>query len=692
MKILRLLLLLLIALSTAGFGQSVELDSLKSLLVPGIIDTTQVDILNWIAFKARYVDKDTSAVYLEKARLRANDIDYYGGIARNMNIESMKLINEKKHLEFVDANKKALAVAEKGDNLDARSNIYVSLGYIYFLMVQYDKSLEAFFIALDYSKRTKDNKVRSIILTNIIAVHLVQKNYSLAEGYINELKTLGIEQNSSRVLHVVNTKLGESFFLKKEYDKAIQHYEQALKNLEEGNLEKGEAKTRYKIIELLLEQNRMEEAIQHLNKNIFTKYAPEKRAVKYYYLNAVYQLKQHKYKESIAYARKSIEKSNRNKRQRDIIPKAYEVIEQAAGASRNYQMAYEAMKERSAWEKQHEIKGQKEKIINMENLYQYEKKEIENKLLKEEKSKNEALLRQKSITAYAAMLCSLLLIALVVLLYRSYRIKMIYNKKLEQKVIARTQILEQTNSKLVQSNSELERFAYIASHDLKEPLRNINSFTQLIRRRYSKMVTGEFDEFLEHIQNNIYQMKFLIEGILEYSRLEENFQTETVDVSQTLLEVKSYLNNTFKKKNARLEMEDIPTIQNNKVQLFQVFKNLIHNGLKFNEHPHPSIHITYQEDEQQHHFFVSDNGIGIPVAYQGQIFNMFTRLHNRSAYEGAGLGLAIVSKIVESQQGAIELVNSSESGTTFKISLAKVVYPTSKQQPFSKEKIESALN
>lgn len=224
---------------------------------------------------------------------------------------------------------------------------------------------------------------------------------------------------------------------------------------------------------------------------------------------------------------------------------------------------------------------------------------------------------------------------------------------------------------LEQSNKDLEQFAYIASHDMKAPLRNIMSFTQLLERKTKGTIDADSKKYIEYILSNGHQMNELIKGILDISQIEkqEKLVLEEVCLNDILDKAKMNLAKELESKKAVVEFTDLPTIVANEALLIQVFQNLIENGIKYNRRENPIITISQQQDSKQIHLYFKDNGIGIDPIYYGKIFEMFKRLHSGFEFKGTGIGLAICKKIALRHKGDLTVENSSDEGTTFKLSL-----------------------
>ncbi len=221
-------------------------------------------------------------------------------------------------------------------------------------------------------------------------------------------------------------------------------------------------------------------------------------------------------------------------------------------------------------------------------------------------------------------------------------------------------------NELERSNKELEQFAYVTSHDLKEPLRMVSSFTQLLEKRYRGNLDQDADEFIEYIVDGVNRMHRLLDDLLEYSRITSGSKKyEKVDLEEVLDECYTNLKVAIQESNAVIDSDPLPVVVANRTQIIQIFQNLISNAIKFRSENTPIIHITAYTNENKHIFAVNDNGIGIDLKYQEQIFKVFQRLHSRSEYDGTGIGLSLTKKIVQHHNGNIWVKSEIGKGSTF---------------------------
>lgn len=235
-----------------------------------------------------------------------------------------------------------------------------------------------------------------------------------------------------------------------------------------------------------------------------------------------------------------------------------------------------------------------------------------------------------------------------------------------------TQLIKRAEE-LTASNSELERFAYVASHDLQEPLRVITSFLQLLDKKCGNQLDEKGKEYISYAVDGSMRMRQLIRDLLNYSRLDAGRAIRTkVDLNVVLSEVVNNLSTSLIENKAVLEISELPAIKANKAQMVQLFQNLISNSIKYRKKDlQPKITLTCRSNMKSHLITVKDNGIGIAESYHSRIFEMFQRLHTRDEYTGTGIGLAICKKIMDHHNGSIDIVSREGEGAEFLLSFNK---------------------
>jgi PAS domain S-box-containing protein len=237
------------------------------------------------------------------------------------------------------------------------------------------------------------------------------------------------------------------------------------------------------------------------------------------------------------------------------------------------------------------------------------------------------------------------------------------------------QELQGRNAELERSNEELTQFAYVASHDLSEPLRVIAGHVDLLARRYQSQLDETADEYIAFAVDGCNRMRILIEDLLSYSRAGRELSLTAVDVTDVVAQIRINLSRVFEESGGTLLVGEMPTLQSDRSQLIQVFTNLVANSLKYAEPGvAPEIHISAKRNLNSWELEVADNGIGIAEEHRVRIFRIFQRLHGRDI-PGTGIGLAICKKIIERQQGTIQVRESPYGGTAFVITLPIVSEP-----------------
>jgi len=305
----------------------------------------------------------------------------------------------------------------------------------------------------------------------------------------------------------------------------------------------------------------------------------------------------------------------------------------------------------------------KDSLYNVQNIKaeKFFQSELRMKDSQTEKIKLEnKIYAQKKSTIFIGFFASLILLSLL-----------FYNRILDEKVKLRTEALDAKNRELKDSLEELEQFNYIASHDIKEPMRVVSSVTGLIEKKLKKENNEKYKKEFSLVKSSISQLYTLIEDLSQFLDFKAKTIThQLIDTNVLTGHITQLLHETIKEKNGTIELGTMPEIYSSNSLLTVIFKNLIENGLKYNKNDNPKVKIDYAEIDNRHVFSFTDNGIGIEEKYHSYIFQMFKRLENRKN-TGSGLGLGLVSKAVEKLDGEIKLESSLGQGSSFKVYLPK---------------------
>ncbi len=248
-----------------------------------------------------------------------------------------------------------------------------------------------------------------------------------------------------------------------------------------------------------------------------------------------------------------------------------------------------------------------------------------------------------------------------------------------QNEVALTELYDKLNKRaeeLSQSNAELEKFAYIASHDLQEPLRMVTSFMSRLEYKYSDQLDDKAKQYIHFAVDGAARMQKIILDLLEYSKIgKKEYKYEEIDVNNLMEEVLQLNTSIINEKNALVTWDKLPKIYGYKTPLLQLFHNVVNNSLKYQlADKKPLVKILVEEHIDHWQFSVHDNGIGIESQFLNKIFDMFQRLHQKEKYSGTGIGLAICKKIVESHEGKMWVESEEGAGSVFYFTIKKKIY------------------
>lgn len=532
-----------------------------------------------------------------------------------------------------------LQVYEKYKFEEGVANVRYDLGCLLFAQHNYQEALDYYQKALDHFELTGHTKGK---VKSLNAIGQAKGRLGDFEGSVAvclDALQLARALNARMEITRINANLGFAYRHLKRTDDAVRHYNDALDMAIELENSKLEGDVNLELADIFMQKNDLKEAGAYLE---LAKAVAEKNDSKSLHV-----------------------------RLHELLYPYYE----RTGRDRE---AYESLKKLMVYKEQLFSEEQNRNFTNSRMKFETEKREKEVKQLRAKELENQLTIQQQRMSNYALLAFALASILVGIGLYSAFQRKKSYNQLLEAEVGKRTAELETSNAqlkdfnqRLEQSNAELERFAYIASHDLKSPLRNVISFLNLIERRLRNNTDPDINEYLRFASENARHMHQLIQDVLEFSRVDKTGERSNVDVSESLVMVVQNLRDEMEIKNAAVFMGQLPKVEANSVQVLQLLQNLVGNGIKYNQSHRPKVLVTHREDGQNHIFIVKDNGIGIAEAYHEQIFGMFKRLHTKDEYAGTGIGLALCRKIVQNIGGRIWLESQEGKGTTFYFTVPK---------------------
>ncbi|MCU0345606.1 MAG: ATP-binding protein [Saprospiraceae bacterium] len=536
---------------------------------------------------------------------------------------------------------KQLHIYESSDFTSGIAAANYNIGSLFLEQLNYQQALDIYQQTLKYYEITNDYKGKMRTLNRIGQVMGQLGDYNKNFSYCSDALLLAKALGDRHELARINANLGYACTHQGERSDALRYYLEAFDVAVESKNKRLEGETAVEIGKIYLDMGRMTDAGTYF--------------------------------ETASLAAKSAESKALSKLVSEALCPYYEKMgwkEQAFGC----------LKELVTLKDEFYQEERAQSTINSQIRYQSETREQELKQLKAKEVESQLTIQKQRMGTYALILGMALLVLLAAFLYSVVRQKRTYNLELENEVHKRTAELEASNQQLLesnklleQSNHELERFAYIASHDLKSPLRNVISFLNLIERRLKPIYDPNIAEYLRFASDNARQMHQLIQDVLEFSRVNDDRGSQVpVNMNESLVMVLQNLKDEMEAKNAAVFAGSLPIIDANSIKVLQLMQNLVANGIKYNQSPHPRVLISHREEAERHVFTVKDNGIGIPKEYHELIFGMFKRLHTKDEYPGTGIGLALCRKIVQAEGGDIWLESEEGKGTAIYFTLPKI--------------------
>lgn len=708
MRFLYLILGLFVLFSFPAKASNV--DSLLQTLQIEKHDTNTVNTLIALSLELRSNYPDSASIYAQKALSISEKL----GFARGINDATYELAvieyyrrNYEKSLEYVEINKDFL----KRDNSNPRTlvrtliiegNVYKNLGEhaeaikiynqclniaekekdhhlwivvsnnkanIYRRQGNHDEALKIYEKALDLCKKYNLEEDKILILTGISLVYKEQKDYETALFYYEQILITHQKGNDKRSMSIILNNIGNIYSEQKKYNQALKTHQEALKLRQEIGDLTGEAKSLTNIANIYLKAFRdynkaLEYALKGLEINQNTNSILD-ISNSFIVIANIYK-EQKNYAKAIENAKKGLDfiKDIDELQLKQI---AYETLAISYEATNDYKAAVFYFKAFQEVKDSIFSQTNRDAIIDLNRKYRAEQyqQELENQ---------QTLLEKEKTKRYFYLGIILFLIALAILGFYTIRQKQLANQQLQhlnEEVKAQNDELLMAQNRLKVANQDLNSFTRMASHDLKEPLRMMASFSQLLKRK-NKNLDESSQEYINYITDAAQRMNRMIDGMLNYAtnnvRLENmNF----LDMNQVLATVQQNLKLRIEENNAIIKVQqNLPSINGQDSLIEQLFQNLIANAIKFQRpNVQPEIIVTAEDLTNETVFRIKDNGIGIAAENQAKVFQLFKRFNQE--YEGSGIGLATCKKIVELHNGMIELESKEGEGTTFILKFPK---------------------
>ena len=684
MRLGNFILVLFITFSTLASASSV--DSLLHVL-------EQKKVLNDVnqLYETHY---RLGGFYMEKEKERYSDgIRHYnlayqialgqGDISKKMDcLYELGRANEKKNnfpkaLEYYF---KIIEIDEGKNDFSKSLKTHIQIASIYQSLGDYQKSFENQMQALRIAEKNNDSLSVANSYYHIGGIFFYQDQYKQALDYYKKAKDICDVLGEERSVFSCTSAIGSVYEKLGDNQKSLEYNKRSLELAKKMNYEVGVAYATGNIAINYLNQGGFEKAEEYLKRSIAMKIELDDKFGTIggeIDLSKVY-VEWGKPKLAIPVLEKALSlayETESKTRRSDIyknLATAYSKLGNPIEAY-SYIEKHIALKDSLINEKTLEEMGQSQQ------RYELEKKEHEIMLLKKE---NELFGKNEKIQNLQIFIFAIITLAFLIFVWW-YKSKLKYQNSVNQLLEDKNELLNGKNEEiriknkqLEYSNEDLQQFAYVASHDLKEPLRMINSYTNLLERRYNDLFDESGKEFMHYVTDAVGRMEKLLDDLLDFSRAGSKSAPATfVSVQDVMVIVKSNLRHKLEtlEGNLVVKNKNLPSVKAHRTQLIQLLQNLISNGLKFKGERNPMVTIDCQKKDKEYVFSVKDNGIGISKENLSKVFEMFRRLHTRDEYEGTGIGLATCKRIVNTWGGDIWVESVEGEGSTFFFSVPSSV-------------------
>ncbi len=542
----------------------------------------------------------------------AEDDEYYHYLPALLLYKGMSLSKLRRYTEALRIFNLSLEKSKKANSLVEECRANTEMGIVYKNLGDYVQSLNAYFQALTIAEELSDFVLQGKIFSNIGNLYRRMDDLEKADEYL-KLALENAEKDPSSPKHLIIGRLinlGGTVYAKGNLAESKELNLRALKLSDESSPKVYEAYAISNLGLILHGENEYEKALNNLKKGLqlfrSQKRLPDIVQALIYMARVYKDLKL--YPQALDCLDQSVEISER--------------VNQGDGLRNAYKEYYEIF----------ELQGDYQSALDYYKLYDISK---------------EALMNQDKLRQVAEL----------------------EKERAIAELAARNVVIEEQNEKLENVNKELEQFSYAASHDLREPLRTIKSFTALLKHKEGHNFSDEAQEFMDFVNDAAKRMDNLLVDLLDYSRVgRSQIPHQQVDLNIVVGEALQNLGSQIQEREAMIDLPRMPIVKGVHTLLVQLFQNLISNGIKFTKE-RPVIKIRSQRKGEHFEFSISDNGIGIENKYLEQIFHIFKRLHAVDRFQGSGIGLSTCKKIVEIHQGKIWVESLVDVGTTFHFSL-----------------------
>lgn len=652
-----------------------EIDSLWGLYHQETLEDSKIDLLNDISFGYRRIHPDSALKYAEQALQLSKENNYIKGLTeayKNKGIAYYKLSYNADSIIY--CYQTAARLAESIDDYYTQAACYNNIALVRIYNLAYNEAIQSLVQALQFyeDNRIKEDRLKALILGNLGSAYHAQEDFDRAIFYFEAAMSVGKSLHNNSIIAIF---VDEVANVKMKMGKIEQAYEDVMGVMETiGQMEDLESQSNMLITLATIEckLNKFSKAEEHAlaaleiakNQN-FTRKKIQSLAV----LSTTEEANG-AYDDAISFSKQALDIAQQTEmflyeaRSLLQLSNLFEKINDPQTAL-YYLQQYNEVHEKNR------DRQNKEMTARLEADFQAKAKQSQIELLQKEQAVQKSRIRILWVFSICTLL--LLLIGAAMLLLRWRTSKAINEKNV--KLAKAEQKLHEQNHRLqeyIESNLQLENFAYLASHDLREPMRTIVSFSQLLRKSAGHKLDQRESEFLDFIQEGTKRIEMLVNGLLAYAKINNaRLIIQKINVRMIIDQVCMDLQQLIREKKAVIEVDYLPdSLLSDPSGLYQVFQNLISNAIKYHQvDTPPTVKIGYKEEEQFHHFTISDNGIGIAPEFFERIFLLFKTLKNKSLSNSSGIGLTTCKKIIEKMGGTIWVESEEGRGSTFHFTL-----------------------
>lgn len=691
-----LILTFLIRLLPAQTLSRVQLDSLEQI-ANGAQGEKRLTLYLRLVEGYLNLDLDKASLYSEQGAALAMRLQNPMLIIRAFDMRGKTLFEQGRYQTASTNFQKGLNAAEQLGEPFPISILSNSMGVLKRQTGEYEEALLHFQRSLGLYQDMGAIPPQLSVMVNIGGLHLLLEQYDKAILILKEAFQLADQNGFEQTKGVLSANLGAAYEGKGNYQEALKYYEEVLQINQltgsPGDLADGLSRI-YSLLSTMGEPSLAQPYYQRawllVNEH---KLINQKKVL------LIEKGKAHQRNRQWGEARSALEEALELANQKEYqdqttVLELEKMLADISAIQGDYSTAYRYLDHYEATQAKLYKENLDHSIDDLEQRFALQRRLEE---ADEELRRAQAFSEQQRLKLYGMLGAVMLIVIALVALYSRFRIKKRAHLTLSQQndaiqqqnqllafkneeiqtqndlLAEQSEAIRRQNHLLQQSNTDLEQFAYAASHDLREPLRTIRSYMQLLERRYTEVIDDSGREFIRFAVDGATRMDILLKDLLEYSRIgRSGMLPDWVDMNTVLSNVLQNLSRQISDNQAVVHLGEMPRIKGYETELYLLFQNLLSNALKFHgQNKISEVRIQMQEYADNYVFSVSDNGIGIPAEYKETIFSIFQRLHTRNDYEGTGIGLAICKKVVASHQGEIWVESQVGKGASFFIRLPK---------------------